>query len=137
MRETLYNRVLAVRGVNVTAVSANGNTDGATVGLDQSGADFTSCTMVLLLGARTDGTYTVVPQESPTGSVWTDVPASRLIGSAVITAANGVDEVGVITDPINYPFLRMRVTATVVTSGAGISGLILLGQPGSTPIARS
>lgn len=136
MRDTLYSSVKTVRALNVTAVSGNGDTDGSAISLDQSGADFRVVTFVLMIGARTDGTYTVVPQESVNGSDWTNVPASRLQGSAVSLAANGVAEVGVIPDPAVAPSLRMRVTATLVTSGASISGVALLGQPSSYPIAR-
>lgn len=137
MRESIYNRVKAVRAVNTTAVSANGDTDGVSVGLDQSGADFRVVSVVLLAGALTDGVYTAVPQESANGSTgWTNVPAERLQGSAVVDASHEVGEMGVIPDPGTAPFLRVRVTATGVTTGGGVSAVLLLGAPSSTPIAR-
>lgn len=136
MRESLYGKIKAVRAVNATAVSANGNTDGAAVGLDQSGADFRTAMVVLSAGTLTDGTYTAVPQESATGSSgWTDVPAERLQGSATVSASNGVAAMGVIPDPAKAPFLRIRVTATSVTTGGTVSAILLLGSPGQTPIA--
>lgn len=138
MRESVYSRVKAVRAVNVTAVTANGNTDGVAVGLDQSGADFRVASVVALAGTVTDGTYTVVPQESADGSTgWTNVPAARLQGSAVLTASNGVAEVGVIPDPGVASFLRVRITAASVTTGGSVSAVLLLGSPGSTPVVRT
>jgi len=136
MRSPIYNRVKVARALNVTAVSANGNSDGATISLDQSGMDCRSVTFVVAVGARTDGTYTPVPQESPDGSAWTNVPAARLIGSGAVSAAQGVAEVGVIPDPVNYPSVRLRVTATVVTTGASVEGFALLGEPCNYPIVR-
>lgn len=138
MRESIYSRVRAVRALNTTAVSANGNTDGVSIGLDQTGADFRAASVVALAGAITDGTYTVVPQESANGSTgWTDVPAERLQGTGVLDAANEVAEVGVIPDPGAAPFLRVRIVATSVTTGGSVSAVVLLGSPSSTPVARS
>jgi hypothetical protein len=137
MRRSLYAQVKAVRAVNSTAVSGNGNTDGTAVGLDQAGADFRTASVVLLAGVLTDGTYTAVPQESANGSTgWTNVPADRLQGSAVVDASHEVAELGVIPDPGVAPFLRVRVTATAVTTGGSVAAVLLLGSPSSTPIAR-
>ena len=140
MRRSIYNSVRAVPAVNVTAVGANGNTDGPAIGLDQSGADYGTASLVLFTGARTDGTFTAVVQESANGTTgWTDVPASRLQGSAVLNAANAVAELGVIPDPARAPFLRVRVAATAVGTEAGggtVGAVLLLGSGSRTPVAR-
>lgn len=137
MRRTVYSSVKAVRAVNTTSVVANGSTDGAAIGLDQSGADFRVVTFVLMLGDVTDGTYTAVPQESADGSTgWTNVPASRLQGSAALTTDHAVGEVGVIPDPSVAQFVRLRVTATAVTSGGPVSAVALLGEPSGYPVVR-
>lgn len=137
MRETLVNRVKAVRALNHSSIVSNTNTDGASVNLDQSGADFRSAMLIVAAGAVTDGTYTAVPQESPTGSgSWTDVPAERRIGSAVVNAANAVGEMGVVPDPSVAPFLRVRITSTAVTTGGAVQALWLFGSPSSYPVVR-
>lgn len=137
MRKAVYTQSRAVRAVNHTSVVANGNTDGTAIDLDQSGADFRTLMFVLLTGTRTDGTYTAVPQESADGSTgWTDVPAARLMGSAAVSTANGLGEVGVIPDPSNARFLRLRIAATSVTTGAIVSAIAVLGEPSSYPVAR-
>lgn len=136
MRRSLYNSVKAVHALNVTAISTDANTDGVSVGLDQAGADFKVATAVAYCTAYTDGEFAVVPQESATGSDgWTDVPADRLQGSGVLSAANGVAEVGII--PVgSAPFLRVRIVSTETDAGASVGALLLLGSPGYTPVAR-
>jgi len=137
VKETLVNRVRAVRALNHSSITTNTNTDGSSVGLDQSGADFRTAMLVVAAGAVTDGTYTAVPQESPTGSgSWTDVPADRRIGSIALNAANAVGEMGVIPDPGTAPFLRVRITSTGVTTGGAVQALWLFGSPSSYPVVR-
>lgn len=136
MRETLYGRIKAVRALIHSAITTNTNTDGVSVNLDQSGADFRTATLVGAGGAWTDGVYTLTPQESPDGSTWTNIPAARLQGSGVINAANQVVEIGVTPDPGTYPFLRVRVVSTGVTAGAAMQALWLLGSPSSFPVVR-
>jgi hypothetical protein len=139
MRRTLYTDLRAIRAVNHTAISANGSTDGASIGLDQSGQDFKVAMFVLLAGTITDGTYTAVPQESANGSTgWTNIPADRLQGSgAAVDASGEVAEIGVVPDPSNSPFIRLRVTASAVTTGGAVQAVCLLGSPSGTPIVRS
>lgn len=137
MRESIYNRVKVVRALDATTIATNANTDGVAVGLDQSGADFRVATAVVYAGALTDGSYAAVVQESANGTTgWTDVPAERLQGSASVSAANGVAEVGVIPNPAAAPFLRVRVVSTGTTTGGSIGALFLLGSSGRSPVAR-
>jgi hypothetical protein len=136
MRDTLYAKVKAVQALNSTAISGDGNTDGTAVGLAQSGQNYRTAMFVATCTARTDGTFTLVPQESANGSTgWTDVPAARVQGAgAALSAVNTVAEIGVIPDPGVSPFLRLRVTATAVTSGGTVTGCVLLGSPSFTSI---
>ncbi len=137
MRSAIYTRAKAVRAVDHTSVIANGNTDGAAIDLDQGGMDFRTAMFVLMIGTRTDGTYTAVPQESANGTTgWTNVPADRLLGSAALSAANAVGEIGVVPDPSNARFLRLRVVASTVTTGGIVSALAVLGEPSSYPVVR-
>jgi hypothetical protein len=137
VRDTLYNSLVARRALNTTAISADGNTDGPAVGLDQSGQDFKVAMFVALAGDITDGVFTCVPQESPNGSTgWADVPPGRVQGSAVLDADHEVAEVGVIPDASAAPFLRLRVTATEVTTGGPVAAVLLLGSPSQEPVVR-
>lgn len=135
MATTVYNSTKVVRAVNTTTVTTNTNTDGVAIGLDQSGQDFRSVAFVLSLGDVTDGTFTAVPQESADGSTgWTNVPADRLQGSAALTTDHAVGMVGVLPNPGVSPFVRLRVTSTVVTSGGPVSAVALLSQGSKQPV---
>jgi hypothetical protein len=135
MRENLYLKTKSVHALNSTAISSNGNTDGAAVGLGQSGQNYRSALFIAECTARTDGTFTLVPQESATSAgTYTDVPAARLLGpSGTITAANAVADVGVIPDPGTYPWLRLRITASAVTTGGTVTAVAVLGAPSNLP----
>lgn len=135
MREILYNRVKAIQALNASTIVTNTTTDGTSVGVLQSGKNYRQAMFVAQCTARTDGTFTLTPQESPTGSgSWTDVPAARLHGSGALTAASTVAEIGVTPDPNVAPFLRLRITSTLVTSGGTVTGVVLLTGADSTPI---
>lgn len=137
MRESLYTRVRALRALNHSAITTATNTDGPALDLDQSGQDYKVAMLVAAMGTWTDGSYAFVPQESADGSTgWTNVPAERLQGSATLGAANAVGEVGVIPDPQNARFLRVRVVSTGVTTGAAAQAVWLLGSPSSLPVRR-
>ncbi len=137
MRDTVYSHVKAVHALDVTAISTDTNTDGTAVGLDQSGRDYRTAMVVAYCSAYTDGEYAVVPQECATADgTWSNVPAARKQGSGVLTAANGVAEVGVVPNPAEFPFLRVRITSTETDTGASVGALLLLGQPLKTPIVR-
>lgn len=135
MRETLYLKSKAFQALNSTAISSSGNTDGTAVGLGQSGQNYRSALFVAACTARTDGTFTLVPQESATSAgTYTNVPADRLLGpSGTLTAANTVAEVGVIPDPGTFPWLRLRVTASAVTTGGTVTAVAVLGAPSNLP----
>jgi|1185.fasta_scaffold321152_1 hypothetical protein len=135
MREVLYNRVKAIQALNSSSITTNTTTDGTSVGVLQSNKNYRQAMFVATCTARTDGTFTLTPQESPTGSgSWTDVPAARLHGSGALTAANTVAEIGVTPDPNVAPFLRLRITSTGVTSGGTVTGCVLLTGARFTPI---
>lgn len=136
MRDNLYSRVKVLSALDVSAITTSTTTNGTSLGLAESGQNFRSAVFILTLGARTDGTYTLVPQESADGSTgWANVPAARVLGSAALTAANGVGMVGVIPDPNVTAFLRMNVVSTVVTSGAtGVRGVCLMSQGSVNPV---
>lgn len=136
MRDTLYSRTKVVSALDVSAITTSTTTNGTSVGLAQSGQNFRSVLFILTLGARTDGTYTLVAQESADGSTgWANVPAARVQGAAALATANSVGVVGVVPDPGNAPFVRLTVVSTTVTTGAtGIRGVVLLAEGSVNPV---
>lgn len=137
MRDTLYNSARAVLSLAPAVIGANGASNGTAVHLGLNKQNFRVATVVALTGAWTDGAYAVSVEESANGTTgWTAVPAARLQGSASLSAANSVGEIGVIPDPLK-PYLRAVVTASAVTTGATVGAIILLGMPGQEPVIRS
>jgi hypothetical protein len=136
MRDTLYLNSKAFQALNVTTISSSGNTDGTAIGLGQSGQNYKSVLFIAECTARTDGTFTLVPQEAVTsGGTYTDVPAARLLGpSGTLTAANTCADVGVIPDPGTSPWVRLRVTASAVTTGGAVTAVAVLGAPSNLPV---
>lgn len=131
----LYHQAKAFHALNSTAISSTGNTNGAAIGLPQTGKNYKSVLFVAECTAYTDGTYTLVPQECATSTgTWADVPSARVLGpSGTLTAANTVADVGVIPDPGTTPWVRLRITASAVTTGATVTGVAVLGNPDTLP----
>lgn len=140
MRESLYSRIRVVPTIPITSITANGATNGSAVDLDQTGQDFRVAALVVVTGTITDGTHTVVVQESADGSTgWTDVPASRLQGSAIAPTSSESDtvyELGVVPNPGTARFLRAVCTSASVTTGGTLSAFFLLGSPSAYPVVR-
>lgn len=137
-RETLYNKILARLSLTVALRSANATVNGTTVDrADPTGGydGFNSAMAVVLTGTITDGTHTVILQDSDDGSVWNTPAAEHLQGSAVVTAAddNAVFELGY-TGSKRY--LRLSVTTAGATTGGTFGGVIVLGDPSKEPVQR-
>lgn len=117
--------------VNVTAVSANGTTTGNVI--DLKGYD--SATFVLATNARTDGTYTIAIFDGDASDALTEVAANKLVKKAdggALSVANAETAVGYVG---GKRYAQMRVVATAVTTGAGIRGIVVLGNPDEAPTA--
>ena len=71
----------------------------------------------------TDGSYAIKFQDSPDNSVWTDVPADKLIGSlpTIITQTEALDNAPRVGIFSNNQWVRAVVTSTSVTTGARIT----------------
>ncbi|MGW6295166.1 hypothetical protein [Streptomyces sp. NPDC055058] len=137
MRQSLYNVALAkatiAPGAERTATVTGTAVDRMT---DEGG--FRSALVVVNVGTVTDGTHTVVVQDSPNGSDWTPVADEFLQGAEpAITSANDerVFEVG-------YTGHQRYLRAVVNVSGSPVTGglydaVILLGWPRHMPPARA
>lgn len=112
----------------LTPAARNASANGVTVDL----AGFHAATFYILAGTRTDGTHTPVLQESVDGTVWTTIPAARLIGAPVDIVTNAVQEIGYLGD---RQFVRANVTVTGATTGAVYGIAVLRGRPKVAPSA--
>lgn len=113
-------------GVTIAMV-ATITTDTVTNGSAIDTAHFDSGVMFFIdASAWTDGTYALSLEDSPDNSVWTAVPAAKLIlpgGAVSISAATSAgDDLGRIGAFSTNQYVRIVVTSTGTTSGATIVG---------------
>lgn len=128
----LKNNIKIVNGLNIASITTNTTTGGEEV--DTQG--FESVTVVVMTGARTDGTVTPLLQESDvSGSYSGSVADENLIGleaDAALSIAHGRARFAYIG---NKRYIKPSFVSTGVTTGltAGIS--VILGNPKSAPVA--
>lgn len=128
----LKNNIKVVNGLSIASITTNTTTGGEQV--DTQG--YESVTVVVMTGARTDGTVTPLLQESDvSGSYSGSVADEDLIGleaDAALSIANGRAIFGYIG---KKRYIKPSFVSTGVTTGltAGIS--IILGNPKSAPVA--
>ena len=138
MRSVLYNEVLT-RPTLPIALRTNGTVNGSAVDKADTigGSDgFTAALLVVLAGTITDGTHTVVVQDSDDGSTWAAAPAEYVQGAAVVlnaAASNTVAELGY-SGPKRY--VRASVTVAGATTGGTIGAVVVLGGETATPVKR-
>jgi hypothetical protein len=137
MRRTLYGRCLVQQALT-SAVRTNGTVNGATVDLGLYGNDFRTVLFIVSTGTITDGSHAITMQDSPDGTTWTAVPASRRQGSLpTIVAANDdtVFEFGYIVGTNQY--VRLVATTSGSTTGGAFSAVAVCSEGGNSAVARS
>lgn len=137
MRQSVYNTVLARPTIAPAAVRA-ATVTGAAVDRMTDRGGFRSAMVVVNVGVVTDGTHTVVVQDSPDNSVWTAVADEFLQGTEpAITSANDerIHEIGY-TGHQRYLRVVVNVTGSPATGGF-YDAAILLGWPRHMPPART
>lgn len=138
-KSTLYNDVMARNSLNVATRTANTTVNGTGVDkTDPSGGvdGFTTCVMVVSAGPVTDGTHTVIIQDSDDNSSYGAAAAGDIQGGPIAltsASANTVAEIGY-TGVKRY--VRASVTTAGATSGGTFGALFILGGETSTPVKR-
>jgi len=119
-------------GLNVQEISSSTTTAGNVI--DTKG--FKDAKVIVVMGARTDGTLTPLIQESDTsGSGYTDVSDDFLLGTeagAAVSAANTAETVGVV---LTKRYLKVSGVSSAVTSGFTGGIIVELGSPTHAPVA--
>ncbi|WP_435215909.1 hypothetical protein [Streptomyces sp. bgisy034] len=137
MRHSLYNVALA-KATIAPAAARTATVTGATVDRMTDEGGFRSALVVLNVGTVTDGTHTVVVQDSPDDSSWSPVADEFLQGAEpAITSANDerVHEIGY-TGHQRYLRAVVNVTGSPATGGF-YDAVILLGWPRQMPPSRT
>lgn len=113
----------------------NGTIDGSAVDMRGAGNFFRTAMLLVLAGAVTDGTHTVVLEESDTGSSgWAAVAAADLQGSLTAVGTGQANTVQRQSYVGSKRYLRASVTTAGATTGGTTAGLILLTQGSGAPI---
>ena len=137
-KTALYEDVLARLSLAVAA-RTNGTVNGTSVDKsDPSGGvdGFTSALVVVVAGTITDGTHTVVVQDSDDGSSFAAAAAGDIRGGPVALVAansNTVAELGY-DGPKRY--VRASVTVAGATTGGSVGAVVLLGGETARPVKR-
>lgn len=137
MRQSLYN-VALTKSTIAPAAARTATVTGTAVDRMTDEGGFRSALAVINVGVVTDGTHTVVLQDSPNNSDWTAVADEFLQGSEpAITSANDerIYEIGY-TGHQRYLRVVVNVTGSPVTGGF-YDAVIQLGWPRHMPPARA
>lgn len=128
----LHNLLNGAVALNIGAISSSTTTTGNII--DTQG--YTGIEFFLLVGARTDGTYTMsLEHGDDSGLSDAAAPSSDdVIGSAASSAANSVKRLGYVG---NKRYVRCKVVSTTVTSGATVGALAVRGRPNVGPAAAN
>lgn len=117
------------KALNIQAITASSTVAGNSI--DTKG--FESLTFLYEVGARTDGTFTVLIQDSNDDSTFADVVDDFLIGTeSAINTANTIKKIGYVG---KKRYVKLSFVASAVTSGATVSATAILSHSATNPVA--
>ena len=120
----------AVKAFNIASIATSTTTAGSSI--DTKG--FESLTLFVELGARTDGTFLPLVQDSDDNSTFTDVIDQFLIGTeaeASLNTANTVKSIGYVG---KKRYVKLSIVSSAVTSGATASATAILANASKRPV---
>jgi hypothetical protein len=129
----LKNDIKTLVGLDVQAISSSTTTAGNIIDTQ----DFESLTFVQVLGALTDGTYTLLIEDGEDSGL-SDAAAVAddfLVGteaSTVLSAANGISRIGYVG---KKRYVRASVVSATVTTGATAGVVAIQGSPRHSVVA--
>lgn len=133
MQRDMHNNVDEKNALNVEPITTNTTTVGNII--DTAG--FESLEFVVVLGDRTDGTYTLKLEDGDNSGLSdaADVAADLRLGA--LTAMNASDQVARIGYIGHKRYVRLSIVSTGVTTGVDAAGAIaILGHPMHAPVAQ-
>lgn len=130
MIKDLKNNLSVLNALAAATIATDTTTNG--IAIDTQG--YQSGVMMLRVGTFVDGTYMLGVEESDaSGSGYTDIPAARIVGTALALAgANEHDAIGFVS---NKRYVRGTILSASTTSGADITASCALGNPDIAPVA--
>lgn len=128
----IFNESAERLALGPVVCAADATVNGVTI--NHRGAPyFRDLTLVLVAGAITDGTHTLVVQDSPDGTTWTDVADTRMIGGVVNHAELAENTVTSVSYAGTQPYVRMAVASTGTTVGGVFAGIAIQSNPRHLP----
>ena len=121
----------ALKALNIASIATSTTTAGSSI--DTKG--FESLTLFVELGARTDGTFLPLVQDSDDNSTFADVVDTFLIGTeaeASLNTANTVKSIGYVG---KKRYVKLSIVSSSVTSGATVSATAILSNASKRPVA--
>lgn len=121
----------ALKALNIASIATNTTTAGSSI--DTKG--FESLTLFFELGARTDGTFLPLVQDSDDNSTFADVADTFLIGTeaeALLNTANTIKSIGYVG---KKRYVKASIVSSAVTSGATASATAILANAAKRPVA--
>lgn len=135
MEMDLHHQVKAAVALDSQTISTDTTTNGNVIDT----LDFESLEFLVLSGAITDGTYTLLLEESDEvtfGGEETAVPADQILGDTVDFVAADDDAVRRIGSIGKKRFQRLSIVSTGTTSGGVFAALAVLGHPRNIAVAE-
>lgn len=120
----------SVKALNIGTINSNTTTAGNSI--DTKG--FESLTLFVELGARTDGSFLPLVQDSDDNITFADVVDQFLIGTeaeALINTANTIKSIGYVG---KKRYVKLSLVSTGVTTGATASATAILSNAYGNPI---
>ena len=121
----------ALKALNIASIATSTTTAGSSI--DTKG--FESLTLFFELGARTDGTFLPLVQDSDDNSTFADVVDTFLIGTeaeASLSTANTIKSIGYVG---KKRYVKASIVSSAVTSGATASATAILANAAKRPVA--
>lgn len=134
MEFDLHSSVQAVNALDVAAARTDGTDDGNVI--DTLG--FESLEYIIQTGTITDGTHTVLLEESDVvtfGGEETVVPAAETLGALPVIVAADDDTVFRVGSVGKKRFQRLSIVTTGATTGGVTSAVAILGHARTKPVA--
>lgn len=135
MNRTVYSTTQTFQHVT-QAARTNGTVNGTTVDRMALAAGYQSMMFVIQTGTLTDGTATVVLQDSDDGSAWATAATADTQGTVptiAATADNVIYEVGY---KGTKRYVRLSITSAGTTTGGIFGAVVVLGTPRRFPTAH-
>lgn len=120
-----------IKALNIVAITANTTTTGISIDTKSFG----SLTFSVELGARTDGSFLPLIQDSDDNVNFVDVVDQSLIGTEAEILLNSANTVKTIGYNGKKRYVRLSLVSSGVSSGATATANAILSDADSNPVA--